>query len=65
MVSFETNGGSGATITISESAGPLEVVLVLSKPVDEEVTVFVIATDITATGLLDFVHNNFIQLVHL
>ena len=56
VVSFEpiTNGGSGATIAVSESAGPLVIVLVLSKAVDEEVSVFVIATPITARGLLTY-----------
>ena len=53
MVSFESTGGSDSTIQVSESAGSLQVVLVLSKPVDQQVTVFVIATDITATGLLN------------
>ena len=53
MVSFESTGGSVSTIQVSESAGSLEVVLVLSKPVDQQVTVFVIATDGTATGLLN------------
>ena len=53
VVSIETtSGGSGVTIAVSESAGPLVVVLVLSEAVDEEVSVFVIATPITARGLL-------------
>ena len=51
VVSFETNGGSGVTIVVWESAGSLLVVLVLSKAVDEQVSVFVIATNITARGL--------------
>ncbi len=55
VVSFDTNGGSGVTIVISESAGPLVVVLVLSEAVVEEVTVFVIATGTTARGLLNLV----------
>ena len=55
MVSFETNGGSGVTIAVSESAGPLVVVLVLSKAVDEQVSVFVIATNMTARGLLNLI----------
>ena len=55
VVSFETtNGGSGVTIAVSENAGPLVVVLVLSEAVDEEVSVFVIATPITARGLLTY-----------
>ena len=53
MVSFESTGGSVSTIQVSESAGSLQVVLVLSKPVDQQVTVFVIASDITAAGLLN------------
>ena len=51
LVSFESTGGSGVSIQVSESAGPLVVVLVLSEAVDEQVTVFVIATPITARGL--------------
>ena len=55
VISFEArNGGSGVTVVISESAGPLVIVLVLSEAVDEEVSVFVIATPITARGLLTF-----------
>ena len=55
VVSFEaTNGGSGVTIAISESEGPLVVVLVLSKAVGEAVSVFVIAANITARGLLTY-----------
>ena len=53
MVSFESTGRSVSTIQVSESAGSLQVVLVLSKPVDQQVTVFVIATDISAAGLLN------------
>ena len=56
VVSFETtNRGSGVTIVISENEGPLVVVLVLSEAVDEAVSVFVIATPITARGLLTYV----------
>ena len=51
VVSFEITGGSRVTIQVSESAGPLVVVLVLSEAVDEQVTVFVNATGITARGL--------------
>ena len=55
VVSFEaTNGGSGVAIVISESGGPLVVVLVLSEAVDEEISVFVIATNVTARGLLTY-----------
>ena len=55
VVSFETtSGGSGVTIAVSENAGPLVVVLLLSKAVDEEVSVFVIARNITARGLLTY-----------
>ena len=53
MVSFESTDGSGSTIQVTESDGSLEVVLVLSKPVNVEVTVFVVATNVTATGLHD------------
>ena len=55
VVSFEANGGSGVTIAISESAGLLVVVLVFSQAVDETVSVFVIATPITARGLLTYI----------
>ena len=55
VVSFETNGGSGVTLRVSESAGSLVVVLVLSEAVGEEVSVFVIATGTTARGLLNLV----------
>ena len=55
VASFEiTNGGSEVTIAISESEGPLVVVLVLSKAVDEQVSISVIATNITARGLLTY-----------
>ena len=53
MVSFESDDGSGLTLEIIESGGSLEVFLVLSKSVDEAVTVNVVAIDITATGLLN------------
>ena len=52
MVSFELTDGSGSTVQVKESVGSLEVDLVLSKPVDQEVNVSVIVTGITATGLL-------------
>ena len=55
VVSFEINGGSGVTLTVSESAGSLVVVLVLSKAVGKEVSVFVTATGTTARGLLNLV----------
>ena len=55
VVSFETiQGSGGVTIVVSESAGPLVVVLVLSEAVDDEVRVFVIATPITARGLMTY-----------
>ena len=53
MVSFESTGGSDTTIQVLETAGSLQVVIVLSKPINQQVTVFVIATDISATGLLN------------
>ena len=53
VVSFESDDGSGITLAVTESDGSLEVVLVLSKPVGEAVTVNVIATAMTATGLLN------------
>ena len=53
VVSFESDDGSGITLALTESDGSLEVVLVLSKPVGEAVTVNVVATAMTATGLLN------------
>ena len=53
MVSFESDDGSGLALEVIESGGSQEVFLVLSKPVYEAVTVNVVATDITATGLLN------------
>ena len=53
MVSFESDDGSGITLAVTESDASLEVVLVLSKPVGEDVTVNVVATAMTATGLLN------------
>ena len=53
MVSFESDDGSGLALEIIESGGSLEVFLVLSKPVGEAVTVNVVVTDMTATGLLN------------
>ena len=53
MVSFKSTDGPGSTIQVSESDGSLVVVLVLSKAVGEQVSVFVIATNITARGLLN------------
>ena len=52
VVSFESDDGSGITLTVTESDSSLEVVLVLSKPVGEAVTVNVVATAMTTTGLL-------------
>jgi len=51
VVSFESTGGSSSTIQVSESAGTLQVVLVLSKAVDQPANVTVVSTGITATGL--------------
>ena len=53
VVSFESDDGSGITLAVTESDGSLEVVLVLSKPVGDDVTVNVVATAMTATGLLN------------
>ena len=53
MVSFESDDGSGLALEIIESGGSLEVILVLSKPVSQAVTVNVLAINMTATGLLN------------
>ena len=53
VVSFESDDGSGIPLAVTESVGSLEVVLVLSKPVGEDFTVNVVATAMTATGLLN------------
>ena len=50
MVLFELNGKF--TMQVTESDGSLEVGLVLSKPVSQEVNVSVVASGLTATGLL-------------
>ena len=55
VVSFESDDGSGITLAVTESDGSLEVVLVLSKPVGEDVTVNVVATSKTAVGLLNVI----------
>ena len=53
MVLIELNTSeSDFTTQVTESDGALEVVLVLSKPVNQEVNVSVVATGLTATGLL-------------
>ena len=63
VVSFESIGGSDFTIQVSESNGSLQVVLVLNKPVDQQVTVFVIASNLTATGLLNLYINSSDHLI--
>ena len=65
MVSFELTGESGSTIQVTESAGSLQVVLVLSKPVSTNVTIFVVATNITATGLQNVVCTSQLSFFHL
>ena len=60
VVSFESTGGSGSTIQVTESDGSLEVDLIFSKPVDVNITVFLLATNITATGL----HNTYILCIN-
>ena len=57
VVSFdESTGGSGVAISVSEGIGTLEVVLVLSKAVGQEVSVFVITTEGSARGLLNLIY---------
>ena len=52
VVSFdESTGGSEVAINVSEGAGKLEVVLVLSKAVGQAVSVFIIAMEGSAKGL--------------
>ena len=52
VVSFKLNGGSSYTVQVTENDGSLEVDIVLSKPVDQEVYISVLATGLTAIGLL-------------
>ena len=52
MVLIELPGESDFTMQVTESDGMLEVDLVLSKPVNQEVNVSLVATGLTATGLL-------------
>ena len=53
LVSFESYDGSGNILAVTESDGSLEVVLILSNPVGKNVTVNVVTTAMTATGLLN------------
>ena len=59
VISFELTGGSGSTIQVTESDGSLEVTIALSRPWTgvtfvDSLTVYIMATEITATGLLKF-----------
>lgn len=51
----ESTGAPGVAINISEGAGELEVVLVLSKAVGQEVSVFLLTTNGRAEGLLNLI----------
>ena len=56
MVSFES---TSSTIQVSESAGSLQIVLVLSKAVNQQVNVIITSKAITAKGLLILFHLNY------
>ena len=67
VVSFES---TSSTIQVSESAGSLQVVLVLSKTVDQQVSVIVTSKAKTAKGLLilfylSYVYNQCWSIVSL
>ena len=53
VVLFESTGESNSAIQVLESTGSLQVVLVLSKAINQQVSVMVVSTGITATGLLN------------
>ena len=71
VISFELTGGSGSTIQVTESDGSLEVTLALSRQWTggrfvDFLTSYIVATEITATGLLKFfVYEWFLLVGHL